>query len=470
MLYGGAAGGGKSDALLGAALQYVDVPLYKALLLRRTYADLSLPGALMSRAHEWLTGSAHWGDERKTWTFPSGATLTFGYCEHERDVYRYQGADFQFIGFDELTQFSEAQFAYLFSRLRRPKVPDNATAEQIERLEQLAQVPLRMRAASNPGGVGHGWVLDRYPIVKGTPAEHEGRIFIPAKVADNPGLDVVAYTESLSRLSDELRRQLLDGDWGAFEGQAFPMFKDTVHVIDRFPLDFAMDRFESMDYGLNNPTAWLFWPVDYDGNIVCLDMHYRPGLPSETTAEILRRRKPAIEGGHGWGDNNTVWADPSVRNRIGTTSKAGTAATIATEFADHGIGVSLGNNDPKAGLARLRELLTPDVDRRFPDWHPRRGQLGSPRMFVHHTCTQLIDQMKTAPLQPADKPDGLEKIDPQWEQRNGHAVAAARYGAMSRPEPSQQPKQYPDDPRARALAEADERDEGGDGWATYVNA
>ena len=139
-LYGGAAGGGKSDALLMAALQFVDVPGYAALLLRRSYADLALPGAIMDRSKEWLRGTAaRWHEPTKTWTFPSGATLSFGYLEAEQDKYRYQGAEFQFCGFDELTQFSETQYRYLFSRLR--KSPGLA-------------VPLRMRAASNPGGQG----------------------------------------------------------------------------------------------------------------------------------------------------------------------------------------------------------------------------------------------------------------------------------------------------------------------------
>lgn len=106
VLYGGSAGGGKSEALLMAALEYVDRPHYAALLLRRTYADLSLPGALMDRAADWLRPTAaKWNDTTKTWRFPSGATITFGYLETEKDKYRYQGAELQMIGFDELTQF-----------------------------------------------------------------------------------------------------------------------------------------------------------------------------------------------------------------------------------------------------------------------------------------------------------------------------------------------------------------------------
>ncbi len=194
-LYGGAAGGGKSSALLMAALMEADTPGYAALILRRTYADLALPDAIMDRAHRWLGGTpAHWDDIEKTYTFPSGATLTFGYLQHARDVYRYQGAAFQFIAFDELTQFQESDYRYLFSRLRRGSG---------------AAVPLRMRAASNPGGVGHEWVFERF-FVKG---RAEGRLFVPARLEDNPHLDQEEYEASLAELDPITRRQLREGVW-----------------------------------------------------------------------------------------------------------------------------------------------------------------------------------------------------------------------------------------------------------------
>lgn len=198
ILYGGAAGGGKSIALLIAALQYVDMPGYSALILRRTYKDLSLPGALMSVAKEWLFNTdAKWNDTTKTWTFPSGATLSFGYLEHENDKYQYQGAEFQFIGFDELTQFTESQYLYLFSRLRKDK---------------SNPVPLRMRAASNPGGNGHEWVKQRF-ITMSDKISTKKRLFIPASLIDNPYLDREEYTEALMNLDVTTREQLLSGDW-----------------------------------------------------------------------------------------------------------------------------------------------------------------------------------------------------------------------------------------------------------------
>ena len=216
-MYGGAAGGGKSDAILMAALQYVDVPGYAALILRRTFQDLALPDAIMDRAAAWLAPTdAVWSEAEKTWTFPSGATLTFGYLQSDKDRYRYQSAQFQFIGFDELTQFTERQYRYLFSRLRRLGNVD---------------VPLRMRSASNPGGVGHLWVKQRF-IVEG---KSHKRIFIPAKLQDNPHLDQVEYRRALMELDPVTRAQLLGGDWTArtggtaFRAEWFPLVsKDDV--------------------------------------------------------------------------------------------------------------------------------------------------------------------------------------------------------------------------------------------------
>lgn len=213
--YGGAGGGGKSDALLMGALQYVDIPGYAALLLRRTYADLALPEAIMDRAHLWLGPhkDVRWDDDLKTFNFPSGAKLVFGYLEHERDKYRYQSAAFQFVGFDELTQFTQSQYTYLFSRMRR--------------LEGV-EIPLRMRAASNPGGVGHEWVQRRFV----DPQNTRERVFIPATIDDNPSLDRQSYRDSLSNMDEVDRAQIERGDWTIRKsGRKFK--REWLDVIER---------------------------------------------------------------------------------------------------------------------------------------------------------------------------------------------------------------------------------------------
>ena len=199
VLYGGAAGGGKSEGLLMAASQYVDVPGYSALLLRRTFRDLAQPGALMSRSHEWWDGTdAHWDGNNRIWRFPSGATISFGYMDHENDEQQYQSAEYQYIGFDELTHFPKHQYTYMFSRLRRLRGID---------------LPIRMRGGTNPGGRGHEWVKDRWGLPNGT--DNPDRLFISALLDDNPHLDATMHEKSLKELGELHFRQLRMGDWMA---------------------------------------------------------------------------------------------------------------------------------------------------------------------------------------------------------------------------------------------------------------
>lgn len=194
VMLGGQAAGGKSAAGLMAALQFVDVPGYAALVLRRSYADLKLPGALIDLSHRWLTGTAaSWDGVSHAWRFPAGTTLQFGYLDNQQDQYRYQSAAFSLCFFDELTQFTESQYLYLFSRLRKP-----------ERLN----IPLRMRSATNPGGIGHDWVKRRFLVDR-----DPDRAFIPARLEDNPHIDRKTYEQSLSMLDPVTRAQLRHGNW-----------------------------------------------------------------------------------------------------------------------------------------------------------------------------------------------------------------------------------------------------------------
>jgi predicted phage terminase large subunit-like protein len=240
------------------ALAHVHVPGYAALLLRRTYADLSLPGALMDRAHEWLRGTgARWDDRTKTWHFPTGASLTFGYLENENDKYRYQGSELQFIGFDEATQFSETQYRYLLSRLRR--------------LEG-SSLPLRARLASNPGGLGHEWVKTRF-VNPGSGPDEEPRPFIPARLEDNPHLDKAEYEKSLAQLDPVTRAQLREGDWDIAQGKLFK--REWFRVVEAAPSglkwlrhwDLAASTKQSADY-----TASAAVGLASDGTLFIRDM------------------------------------------------------------------------------------------------------------------------------------------------------------------------------------------------------
>ena len=213
-LFGGAAGGGKSSALLMSALQYVDIPNYSAILFRRTFADLSLPGALMDRFKSWINlyDDVHWNNNSFVATFPSGARISFGYLNNQNDYLRYKGSEFQFIGMDEVTEIREADYRYMFSRLRRPASGP------------LSEVPLRMRCASNPAP---NWVRQRF-IVEGL---GDGRIFVPSKLTDNPGIDATSYRQALSALDPIERRRLEEGDWWSTTlGTLFE--RESVEIID----------------------------------------------------------------------------------------------------------------------------------------------------------------------------------------------------------------------------------------------
>jgi phage terminase large subunit-like protein len=236
VFFGGAAGGGKSVALLMAALEFVNVPGYAALFVRKDFARLELAGGLIPRSQEWFAGkSAKWVARSRQWIFPIEgrfpATIMFGYLKGPGDKYRYASSEFQYIAFDELTEFAEDDYLFLFSRLRR---------------NTSLKVPLRMRSASNPGGVGHLWVKQRFipegrvrqeSKVQGPkskvggggpgslddwdPADgvfcKQGRIYVPSRIADNSALNEAEYRRTLLHLPAVVRERLMNGDWSVQE-------------------------------------------------------------------------------------------------------------------------------------------------------------------------------------------------------------------------------------------------------------
>lgn len=199
VLFGGAAGGGKTAAILMAAAQYADVPGYSAILFRRTFPQLSGKGGLIPLSHEWWGNTAaRWSQQRHTWTFPSGAVIAFGHLQYDTTQHNYQGHEFQFIGFDELTHFTEGSYLYLQSRLRRRAGTD---------------VPLRVRATANPGGAGHMWVKARFIDNPDPPR----RILLRSYLEDNPSLDQEDYDRTLAGLGAVTHARLRRGDWDIVE-------------------------------------------------------------------------------------------------------------------------------------------------------------------------------------------------------------------------------------------------------------
>lgn len=208
-----------SEALLMAAAQYVEVPGYSALILRKTLPDLNQSGALIPRSHEWWDNTrAQWRENQKKWTFPSGATIRFGFLEKDQHMDNYMGSEYQFIGFDEATQFPYHQYGKLRTRLRKKKT---------------IRVPLRVRCGSNPGNVGHEWVR-QYFIVEGAA---NGRVFVSAKLQDNPSLDAEEYTRSFSAVDPVTRAQWLEGDWSISSGGA-SFRREWFTIEDQVPAAF----------------------------------------------------------------------------------------------------------------------------------------------------------------------------------------------------------------------------------------
>lgn len=201
VFYGGAGGGGKSDALLMLALQqdWVNDPDYSALILRKTFVDLNQPEGILNRAQEWLMDKPGvlWQAQHNRFMFESGAFLQFGHCNGPKDHYKYRGGKYNLVCWDELTDFPEPQFTFLFSRQRRP---------------QGSTLPLLTVAASNPGGTGHNWVRERFVV--GTAAD---RLFIPASFQDNPHLDREEYGKTLDNLLPVERARIKYGDWDVLD-------------------------------------------------------------------------------------------------------------------------------------------------------------------------------------------------------------------------------------------------------------
>jgi hypothetical protein len=273
VLYGGAAGGGKSYYLRAAAIAWcASVPGIQVYLFRRTLPDLRdnhLRGPtsfFVLLADGLKDGRVKYRAQENEFEFQNGAILHLCYCDSENDVEKYRGAEIHVLMMDELTHFSEYQYRFLRSRVRTAglKIP-----EDVKR-----RLP-RIEAASNPGSIGHAWVKRTFITPKPanelwkTPPEEGGmlRQFIPARLSDNPHLtkDDPQYADRLRGLgSDNLVRAMLDGDWNIIAGAAFEKLRLDTHCLEPFvpPKDWL--RFGSLDWGSARPFSYGMWAVAND--------------------------------------------------------------------------------------------------------------------------------------------------------------------------------------------------------------
>lgn len=423
-LYGGAAGGGKSDALVIEALRQVHIPHYKALILRKTYPQLAELIDKTLNYYPRAFPNAKYNGSTHTWTFPSGAKIIFGAMQHTKDRVKYQGQAYDFIAFDELTHFNFDEYSYLFSRNR----PNGAGTR------------CYIRATANPGGVGHGWVKERFitaappmtPIGEEiswrTPDGKEEkrtqyRIFIPAYVYDNPALlnNDPMYVQRLASMPEAERNALLYGDWDSFSGQVFTEWRNdsahyfdrkNTHVIEPFKIPSQWRIWRGLDWGYSRPFSVGWYAVDHDRRLYRIREYYgcngtpNQGVrlePSEVAREIKRieNEDPNLRG-------RTIYgvADPAIWGSDGTES-------IATLMEREGVYFGKGDHARIDGKMQVHHRLSFDSE-------------GVPMLYVFSTCKHFI---RTVPNLVYDE-SNVEDIDSDGED---HIYDELRYVCMENP-------------------------------------
>lgn len=402
--YGGAAGGGKSDALLAVGIiAGLSFPGINIGYFRREYPQLEGPGGAILRSHELMSSWARWNGSQRRWTLPTGAILQFCHCKDEPDVYNYQSQQFDVLLFDEGTQFTKFQVRYLMTRNRATKPGVTPFAA----------------IGTNPGNVGHQWFLSEYVeagppeqvhSVEVEPGAWETHIFIPAKLSDNQILERrdPGYRAVLETQPEIVRRQLLDGDWEAFAGQYYPEFRRDIHVIRPIEIDPHWKRFRSLDYGLDM-TACYWWAVTPDARHYIYRELHESGLNLSQAAARINELTSA-------GENiaYTV-ASPDLWNKRQETGVSGQelmhqAGLTGLMKADH-------NRVP--GWRALREYLTPFED--------EQGIIVA-RVQIFDTCANLI---RCLPLLMHDQHNPEDAADKPHDVT--HGPESVRYGIMSRP-------------------------------------
>lgn len=406
-LYGGAAGGGKTAAIVAEsvtlALRFPGIPIN---LFRRTIPELNktIKAEIVKQCHAYIkAGHMRWLSqsndqyEGRSYILDNGSSITLNYMDNASDMYRYQGAEMPVIGVDELTQFPLAWIEYLITR--------NRTSNH--------DWPVMFMAGTNPGGIGHGWVKSRFidPApwgqvfgVKLEDGTTKTRVFIPAKLDDHPDEKFrTDYNKQLMSISDiSLRRALRDGDWDVFAGQVFKEFSRNKHVIEPFAIPDHWKKWRSMDYGNNNSTLWL--AQDPASERVYVYREHR------TTEYMTVGDKAAIVKDFEAGENIAYgMADPALWNGSGNhDDKEG--RSVAQIYSDYGVEWQPANNDRKAGLAVVHDMLADAAD-------------GKPKLQIFSTCMNLITNL---PSLPYDK----NKVDDVDTNANDHDYDALRYGLM----------------------------------------
>lgn len=420
-LYGGAAGGGKSEALVIEATRQVHIPHYRALILRKTYPELSELIDKSLRYYPAAFPRARYNASKAYWQFPSGAQIRFGAMQHTKDKIKYQGRAFDFIAFDELTHFTWDEYSYLISR-NRPNGPGTR---------------VYMRATANPGGVGHGWVKD-YFITAAPPmttirstAEYtrpdgvkeqqtRTRVFVPASVFDNQKLldNDPGYPARLASLPEADRKALLYGDWDSFSGQVFREWRNDpahymdrrfTHVIDPFDIPAHWAVYRGFDWGYSRPFSVGWWAIGDNGCMYRIrELYGCTGVPNEGvrwTPEALAKKIREIERD-----------DPNLCGRVihGIADPAiwdgQRGESIAEIMEQQGVYFAKADHARISGKMQIHNRLAFDAD-------------GRAMLYVFRGCVHFI---RTVPALVYSQID-VEDVDTSGED---HIYDEARYVAM----------------------------------------
>ena len=413
VLYGGAAGGGKSFALLVDPLRYCHNPNHRGLLLRRTLDELTELIDKSRQLYPKAFPKANFRESKSTWVFPSGATMWFTYLDRDKDVTRFQGQAFNWIGIDEITQYpSPYVWDYLRSRLRTT--------------DPELQPYMSMRCTGNPGGVGGWWIkkmyIDPEQYNKAFPATdvesgqqllypegHEKarqplfyRKFIPARLTDNPYLMQDGRYEAMLRSLPEVeRKRLLEGDWDVAEGAAFPEFSKERHVVAPFEVPTNWPRIRAADYGYASPSCVLWGAIDWDNNIWVYKELYVKQHTAEQLADKILEMEEYEPIPHYSVLDSSCW------------NKTGFGPSIAETM------MRLGVRWTPSDRNRLQGKM--EIHRRLAD-NPLTKK---PRIRIFNTCNNIVRQLAGIPLSKTNSED----VDTKAED---HAYDALRYMSMCR--------------------------------------
>lgn len=409
-LFGGAAGGGKSYGQLVDALLYaLKYPKSKQIIFRSTFADLE-KSLIRVSLDVYPLSIADYNSSKHTWKFNNGSIIDFGYIQYEKDVYQYQSAEYDVIRFDELTHFTEFMYTYMISRCRGAN-----------------PYPKRIKSSTNPGGIGHTWVKERF-IDIGEPnvihnckletGEEVTRIFIPSLVTDNKFmLDYdPEYIKRLDALPEKERKALKYGDWDIYDGMFFPEFKRRIHVIDPFKVPDNWNRYIAMDYGLDM-FAVLFIAIDTKGKAYVYNEIHKSNLivseAAQTLKSYMRQNKYKY-----------IYAPPDLWNRNRDTGKS-----TAELFYEGGVDLTKASNNRIAGWLNVKEWLRVKKVR-----HEQTGDLYEDSdLKIFSNCLNLI---KYLPQLQDDEKDPNDVATEPHEPT--HITDALRYFCVSRIAPTKE--------------------------------